>query len=1625
MFTDTIIEHFSIDSGSNSNEVPTFRNPPPHVSDFMKNQELTVLVFKSSNVDLLCKWVSETIECAVVDRLGFAKLCETKGKWREGTPLAVLQINEEEFSTIASLAHEYRYKCILVVTSSSSFNVQIPCHVIHFHWSDLTPTKQIYIQEAISWQLGISPNDTIKALESLESCDMAQVLLGRLPNMLKCDIPEQLPYYIERRLQQRKYISEKVLQMQISDIFVISGMENPELFQKIKGTTISSGSIYQTIHSRFIILESPAHLKRIIELRKNQPVHCFEWKQDRFAWIKSFGSVSNLQMFIVPHADNIIREADLLIQYDDSEISSSLPAIKFEDNGKPVCISDTPGMGKSVLLSQLARYVQEKNASLPVIFLSIVDLIHAVKSYNDGQTTNTNTADALLDLVCANKLARAWMLANAHAMRHIFLDSLDELDQNDFDFAIHCFRSLMCEFTKSRLWITTRPHLLLKLEAEFSTFGYNILPLETMDQIIFLQKFWTRSETNPTIEKLKQFASRVLKSIKSLLTEDGNLVAGIPLQCMLIGLVYEDQALEFYHENSPIPDDMMPKAERIDSITDLFTLIILSKIRKFKTRYQQEEVDTKRIQDAHAFLSFELLFPSSMEMIRRILKIGVTTTDLYNVGILQSGTDGTTHRFIHRTFAEYFVARTVVDQLVNPADSAMKKFIISSILEITSERLVVRDWILGDVSLFRNDIICYFMNSMLNDTVTCVPFVRVFTHYDKIFMGKAELTAITEACFATQCINIFRKVFYYLIREMSLSYVFSKRIFIILTAMTPSTLIEEVLHMWLDEVPDLCTIEVGCGNASGQKTTLLHVGVVRGNYSTVEALLVNYGFLQFVTRNQNQFLDLYKHCIQNTKFQSKRRVKDRKLIIHLLHKTVPFILQRNISDGNYPGYFSNSSEILFYSLVDLFGLIDTTIVKAEVVENTIRWAACTLDLRKFFELLYRTSEKGGERFIAEYSSQFTMIRNEILENDNEAAFLYLSKFVRFRGHAMTEAILYCVKHQCHNAAIFVAKAMDTTEIEPLVKILVTSNLPSAAKLIADIVRLGANVDFRDEHAKTPLMHVKHSSFVPALIKGGAKVNAVDKCNRTALHYAISLPPSEGINIVRELCEWGANTNLVDTFGMTPIMRVTDYDIIQPLSELGFKLNRINQNGNTLLHDAVLSNNPSKVLNLLEAKTPVDIADASGRTPLMVAKSALMMELLLKNNANVNLKDNQGQTALHHLVERPKKFLNKIEAIKALVENGADINEKNLKGQTPLMQSTADAMCLLLESGADVNMCDIEKATPLHYAVGRCVTSSCSKDLELLIQYGANVNAVDKDGMTALMIALHEECIRILLRGKADVNMIRPNQRCAFYEFLSLTAYGFDNIDISELISAGADVNTPLHMDKTPIMVAQRPEHFRKLLENGAIVTATEEHKESLLYRKMVLEQDELVELLLNHGVNTNAVDNKGNTILHSFVDVFPRRRMAYLPIFLQKSYDVNLKNSRGETLLMMSCHPDVIDCLLNAGAVVNIRDNEGNTALHHAVKPKKFISEMMRAKVVQLLISKGADVNIKNHMNENALTISNGMRVIKILSCCGAGRRRLCCDDNNEDRSTPIPESQEFTQEIKTFLLKRTTNSQI
>lgn len=146
---------------------------------------------------------------------------------------------------------------------------------------------------------------------------------------------------------------------------------------------------------------------------------------------------------------------------------------------------------------------------------------------------------------------------------------------------------------------------------------------------------------------------------------------------------------------------------------------------------------------------------------------------------------------------------------------------------------------------------------------------------------------------------------------------------------------------------------------------------------------------------------------------------------------------------------------------------------------------------------------------------------------------------------------------------------------------------------------------------------------------------------------------------------------------------------------------------------------------------------------------IMLEL---DNVNVNAKTKEKEMTPMHLAAEGGYM----ECVELLLEKGADPNLRNHRGQTPLhlaaKSQAHDCVEMLLRKGnADPNVGDYEKRTPLHACV--CKSATTYEIIEILVNFGSDVNSRDQYGYTPLHIAALNElsqCVENLIYHGADV-----------------------------------------------------------------------------------------------------------------------------------------------------------------------------------------------------------------------------------------------------------------------------------
>ncbi len=372
-------------------------------------------------------------------------------------------------------------------------------------------------------------------------------------------------------------------------------------------------------------------------------------------------------------------------------------------------------------------------------------------------------------------------------------------------------------------------------------------------------------------------------------------------------------------------------------------------------------------------------------------------------------------------------------------------------------------------------------------------------------------------------------------------------------------------------------------------------------------------------------------------------------------------------------------------------------------------------------------------------------------------------------------------------------------VTPLSLACANGNDPLVERLLSG----GADPNLALPGGETPLMTAARTgalTSIKTLLSRGAVVDAKDASRgQTALMWA----SAEGhAAVVQELIAAGADVRAKVPSGFTPLffaVREGRLDVARILLKAGADVN-----------ETIPTDGPRR-------KSYGGPLPRAGMSPLLLAVMNAHFELaatLLDAGANPNV-DYTGYTPLHAIsvVRKPgvgdndpapegSGTMTSLELVKQLVAHGADINAKmtrkvnlnntraNEIGATPFMLASltadADLMKTLAALGADTRLRNVENSTPLMMAAG-LATRSPGEDagtesevleaVKVLLDLGADVNAVDNNGETAMHAAAYKnlpKVVKFLAANGARIDLWNRPDKFGWTPLVIAAGYRFGN-----------------------------------------------------------------------------------------------------------------------------------------------------------------------------------------------------------------------------------------------------------
>jgi len=489
-----------------------------------------------------------------------------------------------------------------------------------------------------------------------------------------------------------------------------------------------------------------------------------------------------------------------------------------------------------------------------------------------------------------------------------------------------------------------------------------------------------------------------------------------------------------------------------------------------------------------------------------------------------------------------------------------------------------------------------------------------------------------------------------------------------------------------------------------------------------------------------------------------------------------------------------------------------------------------------------------------------------------------------------------------------------------------------------------DVHATDPDGRTPLHYAAendNAALASFFIAMGADVNAPDNSGQTPLGVCMEKGAAQTAKVIADA---GADIHKPAEDGVTPAKTAlkSNQDLLEAILNPA-SIGSFDKDGKTILHLA------SESGNVIAVKTILEAVDSYGLTNRALSAAD-------SGNSPLDRMDSTGCNPLDLAISRPDSLYH-MEVAEQLILAGAvssgpvyyylspairnaNYDLRRADGLAPLHYAASEGhvglIDLLIERNANINIKNTSGATPLHEAA----RSGSLAAMTLLINNNADLNARDAKGNSPLHIAVppleHIDAINLLLSGGAN-----PNLR---------DEHG----------------DTPLHV---LITLNRGPEVVSALLGGSVDVSVRNVDGQTPLHLAIQENRLEIIPLLLSAGSDIFAADNAGVTPFDTAV----RIKGPILDMLITDE-TVQQKDSAGNTMLHIAVRSkgdiDVIEKIFNKNPNVNIRNRDGDTALHIATRTNQ-------AQTGEYILSRGGDIFSSNSKGETplhiALTHSSGI----------------------------------------------------
>lgn len=213
-----------------------------------------------------------------------------------------------------------------------------------------------------------------------------------------------------------------------------------------------------------------------------------------------------------------------------------------------------------------------------------------------------------------------------------------------------------------------------------------------------------------------------------------------------------------------------------------------------------------------------------------------------------------------------------------------------------------------------------------------------------------------------------------------------------------------------------------------------------------------------------------------------------------------------------------------------------------------------------------------------------------------------------------------------------------------------------------------------------------------------------------------------------------------------------------------------------------------------------------------------------------------------------------------------------------------------------NFREFQSLPELHKAV---IQSDLDK-VKKIVSAGANLEAKDKNGETALFYALDRNQVniaRFLIQKKADVNVSNIHGRHLIHPAIKNNQYDLIKLMLDHGLKPNFDGSGSTTLTLTANLNPNNFKFIRLFVEQGVNINALDKnHYSALMYLTMIENPNlEIISYMMNKKADVNVKDSSGRSILRLLIEK-RSQNLALVKLLLKNGADIDSKDKEGQSI---------------------------------------------------------------------------------------------------------------------------------